>query len=185
MSYEIVHEKDEIEAFLRKDVPLHIYELGDLDDFYWPHTIWYAMRESGKMLALVIVYTAEELPAILALCDGKDVSIYGELMRSISHLIPIRFYLHGTPGIEKVLSHSYGLTPIGAHHRMLIKNAAPLAGVNTSSVSPFSIGDIEELIAFYELSYPGYNLSMSLVKVDMYWGVKKDSRIVSAGGVHV
>ena len=185
MYSEIVHEKDEIEAFLRRNVPLHIYELGDLDDFYWPHTTWYAMREKGRLRALVMVYTAEPLPVVLTLCEDKEISVHGELMHSISHLLPIRFYLHGTPGIEKALCHGYVLASMGAHCRMLLKDAVPFAGEDTSSVSPFSIGDIEALMAFYKLSYPGHSVSLSMVKAGMYWGVKKDDRIVSAGGIHV
>jgi hypothetical protein len=44
MSMVMLHDKGEIEAFLRRDVSLHIYEIGDLDDVFWPHTTWYALR---------------------------------------------------------------------------------------------------------------------------------------------
>lgn len=30
-----LHDKARIEAFLRKNVYLHIYSIGDLDDFFW------------------------------------------------------------------------------------------------------------------------------------------------------
>jgi len=185
MQLEIVHDKEELEAFLRRNVPLHIYELGDLDDFSWPHTTWYAMREKGEVRTLIMVYTAEPLPVVLSFCEREEVSLQGELMRAILHLLPRRFYLHITPGIEKALSHGHVLTPMGAHLRMLLRDAAPLAVVDTSSVSPFPIGDIGELMTFYELSYPGHNVSPSTVKADMYWGVTKGNKIVSAAGVHV
>ena len=34
MSYKILTEKKEIENFLQKDIPQHIYSIGDLDDFF-------------------------------------------------------------------------------------------------------------------------------------------------------
>ena len=181
----ILRDKEEIESFLRRNVPLHIYELGDLDDFYWLHTTWYAMREGREVRALVMLYTAEELPVVLALCDGEEVSLQGELMRSIFHLLPRRFYGHVTHGIEKALSQGYVLTSMGANFRMLLKDTRPLEEVDTSSVFRLSIGDVGELMEFYELSYPGHNFSPRMVKTNMYWGVKKEGTIVSVAGVHV
>jgi hypothetical protein len=37
----------EIEAFLRRDVFLNIYAIGDLDDFFRPFTTWYALRDGA------------------------------------------------------------------------------------------------------------------------------------------
>jgi GNAT superfamily N-acetyltransferase len=185
MQLEIVHDKEEIEAFLRRDVPLHIYELGDLDDFYWPHTTWYAMRERGEVKTLIMVYTAEPLPVVLSFCEREEVSLQGELMRAIVHLLPKHFYGHFTPGIEKAIRHGYMLTPMGAHHRMSLKDEAQLVRAGTSSVFPLSIGDLGSLMGFYELSYPGHNFSPIMLKPGMYWGIKHDDTIVSAAGVHV
>jgi hypothetical protein len=36
-----VHDRTELAAELRKDPALHAYELGDLDDFFWPYTSWF------------------------------------------------------------------------------------------------------------------------------------------------
>ncbi|MHB8902244.1 MAG: hypothetical protein ACYC6Y_26090 [Thermoguttaceae bacterium] len=35
-----VHDKGVIEAFLRRNMPLHLYELGDLDERFWPSPTW-------------------------------------------------------------------------------------------------------------------------------------------------
>jgi ribosomal protein S18 acetylase RimI-like enzyme len=181
----ILDDKEEIESFLRRNVPLHIYELGDLDDFYWPHTTWYAMREGKQVRALLMLYTAEALPVVLALCEDGEIPLQRELMRSIFHLLPRRFYGHVTPGIEEALSHSYVLIHLGAHLRMLLKDPRPLEEVDTTLVFPLSISDVGDLMAFYKLSYPGHNFSPRMLKTNMYWGVKKEGSIVSVAGVHV
>jgi len=31
-------DKGELERYLRQQTPIHLYELGDLDDFFWQHT---------------------------------------------------------------------------------------------------------------------------------------------------
>ena len=45
MDLVIVHDKESIFNFLKEDSELQIYSIGDLDNFYWPNTIWYALKE--------------------------------------------------------------------------------------------------------------------------------------------
>ena len=33
-----LHDQTTIEAVLRRNALLHLYELGDLDDLFWPYT---------------------------------------------------------------------------------------------------------------------------------------------------
>jgi hypothetical protein len=40
-----LHDKDAIRALLLRDPELHIYSIGDLDDFFWPYTAWHTLRE--------------------------------------------------------------------------------------------------------------------------------------------
>ena len=48
-----LHDKDRIEALLRRDTFLNIYQLGDLDDYFWPHTTWYALTDGDDIKAIV------------------------------------------------------------------------------------------------------------------------------------
>ena len=40
-----LHDRATLEAFLRRDAALHLYSLGDLDDFFWPFTTWHGLEE--------------------------------------------------------------------------------------------------------------------------------------------
>lgn len=66
-------DKSRIEAFLRKNVYLHIYSIGDLDDFFWPDTAWYGWEQGSEIQAVALLYTASEDPTLLALSDRQDV----------------------------------------------------------------------------------------------------------------
>ena len=44
-----LHDKEQIELILRQNVFLHIYALGDLDDFFWPLTTWYALEDGREI----------------------------------------------------------------------------------------------------------------------------------------
>ena len=42
-------DRDAIAAFLRRNAAAHVYELGDLDDFDWPHTRWFGWERDGRL----------------------------------------------------------------------------------------------------------------------------------------
>ena len=39
-----LRDRTRIERFLRGDSSLHVFAIGDLDDFHWPYTTWYALE---------------------------------------------------------------------------------------------------------------------------------------------
>ena len=59
-----LHNKDAIEAVLRRDVGLNFYALGDLDDEYWPHTTWYAWPDRGDVEAIALLYSGQLQPRV-------------------------------------------------------------------------------------------------------------------------
>jgi len=60
-----LHDKVEIEAFVRRNPLRHLFELGDLDERYWPHTVWYALE--GVDTSAVTPLTQADVPALEAL----------------------------------------------------------------------------------------------------------------------
>jgi len=63
--FTILRDRGEIERLLRLDPRLHIYELGDLDEFFWPFTAWYILPDRRPEIALL--YSGASLPVLLAL----------------------------------------------------------------------------------------------------------------------
>src|SRR5262245_21241919 len=51
-----LHDKAEIEAFVRQNALLYLFELGDLDDFFWPSTVWYARKAEDTIQQLALLY---------------------------------------------------------------------------------------------------------------------------------
>jgi len=54
---ERLKDKARIEAFLRKNAELHLYSLGDLDDFFRPRTTWYGWQQNGELQDIVLIYS--------------------------------------------------------------------------------------------------------------------------------
>ena len=63
MEFVSLHEKQDIELWLRNQIDLHLYCLGDLDDFFWKHTIWYALKNEEDIEAIILLYIKTETPS--------------------------------------------------------------------------------------------------------------------------
>src|SRR5262245_27086017 len=134
MSAIVLHDKDQIAALLRQNVYLNLYSLGDLDDFFWNYTTWYAWREGEKLQAIILLYSDLDLPVLLAHSSTKNQGGYKsgvssqldetsgtplqKLLRALLPYLPRRFYTHLDPGLEVVLAGDYQLDSHGEHYKM-------------------------------------------------------------------
>lgn len=153
MSVIRLHDKDRIEAFLRKNVYLHIYGIGDLDDFFWPDTTWYGWEEKGEIQAVVLLYTASDDPTILALSEQQGVML--ELVRSIFHILPEQFYAHMSPGVAEVVERQCKTESHGKHYKMGLINKTSLREINCSKVVRLTESDLDDMLVLYKEGYPG------------------------------
>ena len=51
------------------DPAVHAYALGDLDDFFWPHTRWFAWAPDGVIEQLVLLYDEPDPLVVHALAE--------------------------------------------------------------------------------------------------------------------
>lgn len=173
-----------IERYLRRDTPLNIYLIGDLDDFFWPHTTWYASMADGDIEALALLYRPSGLPTLIVLINGdRDPAI--ELLQNLAPSLPDKVYAHLSPGIESTLASSFNLEHHGAHSKMILRTPAALNDETSRQSVPLSINDEEEILAFYREAYPGNWFDARMLETGHYWGVRIDGRLAAAGGVHV
>ncbi len=175
--------KARIETFLRKNAELHVYSLGDLDDFFWPCTIWYGWANDGDVQDLVLIYAGTGLPIVLGI--GEQPTILGERMREAIPLLPQQFYAHLSPGVEEVFRGTHQLDFHGPHYKMALRNATPLADIDCSPVSRLESKDLDDLLRLYQESYPGNWFDPRMLQTRQYFGLRANHRLVSVAGVHV
>ncbi len=178
-----LHDKAEIEAFLRKNVYLNIYSIGDLDDFFWHKTIWYGTKTSGQIQAIAMLYTEPPLPTLHAM--GERHEPMAELIRSIFHLLPTRFHAHLSPGLDEVFAERASVESSEKNYKMAIEDKSRLGQVDCSQVVALTIDDLDEMLTLYKDAYPGNWFDPRMLETGQYFGVRKDGRLVSAAGVHV
>lgn len=180
-----LHSKQEIETFLRGDTFLHIYSIGDLDSFFWPYTIWYALHDSqDEIIDLALLYFGTSLPVLLALSEGPGDGMR-QLLQSITYLLPKRFYAHLSGDRVSSFADDYHIQPHGLHYKMALIYKERVNTINTSSVVPLTVSDLPALEDLYRVSYPANSFDPRMLETGYYYGIRQGKDIISVAGVHV
>lgn len=177
-----LHRKDEIEPFLRRNVFLHIYALGDLDEFFWPFTTWYALEDGRGIQAAILLYTAFETPTLMALHDPPFEPMW-DLLKRARRILPPRVYAHLSPGGRQALGPNIDADSRGQHYKMALverKLSVPGAG----SVVRLTHADVADLRSLYAVGYPANWFDPRQIDVG-YYGLRVNGELVSAAGAHV
>jgi ribosomal protein S18 acetylase RimI-like enzyme len=187
-----LHAKEDLESFYRRDAALHLYEIGDLDEFYWAHTTWYGAKDAGELVEVALLYSGLALPTLLALSRQPDRM--RQLLDSIRPLLPVTFYAHLTGDSVAAFVREDGVTPHGTHLKMALQRPEYLdrggpgadgATVTAAAVEALGPEDLPDLVAFYRAAYPGNWFEARMLETGAYFGLRRGGKLVSVAGVHV
>mmetsp|Transcript_6045 Transcript_6045/g.9130 ORF Transcript_6045/g.9130 Transcript_6045/m.9130 type:complete len:288 (+) Transcript_6045:22-885(+) len=192
-----IHSQDDLASFFLRDSPyIHLYEMGDLDDIFWPHTSWISVSVNQHTQFTVLLYTGSNPPTLVAL--GSRVEWGERLIRSelfdVSDM-PQRFHSHLAEGLVEALHtrlHGYIIESRVPYQRYYLSNADAVWGVDTSAVEPLSPSDHEEVSAFYSLAYPNNWFDPRMLSTGCMLCIRSarrcettNSNICAIAGVHV
>ncbi len=183
MGIRVLTDRTRIETFLRRNPQLHIYGLGDLDDFFWPHTTWYGWEDGGKSRDVVLIYCGQALATVIALSDRP--AAMKELLRKVAPLLPRRFYAHLSPGVEDVFRQTCQLSSHGPHCKMALRDTSRVGNPDGSQTVRLSRQDLDDLVRLYDEGYPANWFDPRMLDTGQYFGLRRDGSLVSAAGVHV
>ena len=178
-----LHDTGEIERYLRQNALVHLYELGDLDDFFWRYTTWYALKEGESIQSLLLLYSAINPPVLLAI--SENLPALRTLLQSSIHLLPPRFYAHLSGDLSALLAAHYGIDSHGLHYKMALIDASRLGTIDTSEAMPLTVNTVDELQALYRISYPDNSFDPRMLETGHFYGIWRDCMLVSVAGVHV
>ncbi len=180
-----LHDKSTIETFLCSNVFLNIYSLGDLDDFFWPYTTWYALTDTANIQALALMYTGGSLPCLHAFAEDEKLTYTEELLRCLIPILPGRFDAHLSLGLESILAEHYTLRSHGKHYKMALTDTSLLSKVDASQVVGLSASHLSEIISLFEKAYPGNYFEPKMLETKRYFGIRQSGELISVAGVHV
>ncbi|MGW1060110.1 GNAT family N-acetyltransferase [Micromonospora rubida] len=173
------HDRVLLGRLLGRDPALHAYQLGDLDDFFWPYTSWF---RRGEQVALL--YHAVAPPTLLAFADAAGREELSALLTDLAPVLPARLHAHLSPGLAPVLAGWFHVADGGAHRKMALTDRARLAAVPGEG-EPLGAADLPELTRLYAAAYPGNWFDPRMLDTGRYVGVRRDGRLVAVAGVHV
>ncbi|MBQ1046463.1 MULTISPECIES: GNAT family N-acetyltransferase [unclassified Micromonospora] len=173
------HDRAVLAGLLGRDPVLHAYQLGDLDDFFWPYTSWFRRDDQ-----VVLLYHGVALPTLLAFAAPDEVAGLAGLLAEAAPVLPARMWAHLSPGLEATLGRWFVVSEAAAHHRMALTDPGRLAEVPAVG-EPLGPADAAELSGLYAVAYPGNWFDARMLETGQYVGVRERGRLVAVAGVHV
>ncbi|MBD3161447.1 MAG: GNAT family N-acetyltransferase, partial [Candidatus Eisenbacteria bacterium] len=146
--------------------------------------VWYAPDETGEPSALALLYTGTALPVLLAL-DADPEGPIGPLVEEVRPLLPPKLYAHLSGDLADRLAPRFEIEPHGGHWKMALARPEALEAIDPGGVVPLGLGDLPELLRFYEASYPGHWFERRMLEWGRYVGIREKGRLMSVAGVHV
>jgi RimJ/RimL family protein N-acetyltransferase len=180
-----LRDRDALAQFFRDRPAVHAYELGDLDDFFWPHTRWLGWMPNGRVEQVALLYDEPDPPVLLALAEEPAAGM-AALLRSLVETLPQAVYAHLSPGLVDVLVPR--LVPAGdpaQHLKLGLIDPRPLARYDTAECELLSSADLEEVERFYAHAYPRTWFQPRMLETGRYVGVRRGPELACVAGVHV
>ena len=180
-----LRDRDELAGFLRRRPAVHAYSLGDLDDFFWPHTRWLAWERDGRIEQVALLYDEPEPPVLLALAEEPEDGM-AELLRAAVASLPAKVYAHLTPSLVDAVAPAFvAITEPAAHQKLGLSRPELLAPNDSENVELLTPGHLGEVEAFYERAYPGTWFQARMLGTGRYAGIRRNGELVCVAGVHV
>ena len=178
-----ITDRDLLAKYFRRDTYLHLYSLGDLDDFYWPHTRYYGIKSPSGLKKVVLFYQGEGPTIFLALGASGTFDRYDiEQWMGIS---PDQIYAHLSPGLIDHFRNSYLIDDHGQHFKMGLVDFSLVKEIDTTGTESITDADLDELKHLFQISYPDNAFDPRMIQTGQYFGYRKNHQLVCIGGVHV
>lgn len=178
-----IQNKEKIARFLQLNPEMYLYALGDLDDFFWPNTHWYALEDKEELLALTFLYTGGKSVTLLGFCEDQEPM--KELLSSLLPLSHSNFHAQLSAGLENVFDQKYHREEFGDYSRMILRHPERLLSLKCPDVCSLSESDMEDIELLYRESYPENWFDSSMLQSEKYFGIRKNGKLVSIAGIHV
>ncbi len=178
-----LHDRARLASFFRHNPALHAYALGDLDDFFWPHTQWYGLEVEDELRQVVLLYTGEDPPVVQAITEHPQEM--RTLLSLLLPLLPARVFLHLSRDLRPALASHYSFHFPTTHLKLVLRDPSALAGIKTDDVVRLTPGDADDILAFYNHSYPGHWFQPRMLESGQYFGVRRQGAWACVAGVHV
>jgi ribosomal protein S18 acetylase RimI-like enzyme len=182
MDFRVLHDKSIILAALKKDTELQIYGIGDLDDFFWNKSIYFALTDNNNVFSTAQLYVSQKTPTLLAFCNAEFNYTY-KLLERLKSILPNQFIAHLSPGLSDVFGKENIIENYGTSYKMSLKKEGQEIG--DTNIRKLTAGDLKIMQDFYIVSYPQNWFDSRMLDTNKYYGYFVYDKLVGISGVHV
>lgn len=182
MQIQVLHNKATIYDFLKLEAEHHIFSIGDLDDFFWPKTIWYSLTEAETIRSIALVYIGMETPTLLLFANG-DATYSKHLLNGLKSILPQKFNAHLSPGLIDVFGSENVLKHYGFSHKMVLRTVIDMPG--DKNLRRLTLEDIPAVETLLSVAYPQHWFDPRMILTGKYFGYFDQEQLVGVAGVHV
>jgi RimJ/RimL family protein N-acetyltransferase len=192
MEVRLTIDKGEIYRFLKKAPDLHLYTIGDLDDFFWPATVWYAIYANGEMQSVALLYNGMTPSTLLLFCEetkqsedkqNQKPNYSRELLESVRNLLPEKFNVHLSPGLIDVFGKENIIEDYGHNYRMVLSREPE--HFDDQNIRRLELCDIHLINSLFKVAYPNNWFDSRMVETGKYFGCFNEGMLVGIAGIHV
>lgn len=189
MKIKKITDKRILDTHFKKNIPMNIYQIGDLDDFFFKYTEWFGLYDSEDVepIHVALLYKGSELPVLLAFCD-EETDQMKILIEKIKPDLPDKFYSHLSPGLKDVLFNDHEYEPGGSYLKMYLTKEKMEDHIKDSSddnIRRMNVSDLDDILKFYEKNYPGNWFDKRMLGTGKYFGYFDKAGIAGISGIHV
>jgi ribosomal protein S18 acetylase RimI-like enzyme len=182
MEVTVTNDKKEILKFLKRNPGIYFYLIGDLDDFFWPYTKWYCLKENSEIRTLALLYFGAAPPTLLLFHEGDPVYA-AELLQTIRNGLPRKFFAHLGNGLMEQFSKNEIVEIYGVHHKMLLGRIKP--DIDEQLIRRLSTADLHDIKSLYSVAYPENWFDSRMLETGKYFGYYSGEELVGVAGIHV
>jgi ribosomal protein S18 acetylase RimI-like enzyme len=185
LSYEILHltDKPPIREFLDRDRGLTAYALGDLDDAFWPQSMFYGARCAGRLAAVVLFFRGFDPGVLVTFGEPDGVRAILSDVR-----LPDEIYYVLPEELGAPLSEAYDCPNRHREWRMVLDSGA-FASPPLDNVTRIKPEQADLLAALYRrAAEPGEEIvafSPWQIAHGVFYGVWDGDSLVATAGTHV
>lgn len=177
MKARLVSDSEEIADLFETAPHTHLYGLADLDEPFWSRSDWYRRGDA----VVGVVGLGDGFTTGYAMTAGRPAATL-DLLASVQSAIPSRSPVVGTLGMSARLTSVRPHSPLGLHHRMMLKD---LRAVSPRGAVTLTEEDLSALKALHaSMGGEGFFLPAMLHGMP-FMGIWEDDRLVASAGCHV
>ena len=178
-----VTDRETLAALLRRNREPHVYELGDLDEFEWPHTRWLGWESADGIEQVALLYTQPSVPVLIAIAE-PPAGAMESLLDAALDTLPNPLYAHATAHLLEILGRRFGVQNAAPHLKLALRRPE-LVEQHATPVDILGESDLDELTELYLEAYPGTWFEPRLLATGRYVGIREGGRLVCVAGLHV